>query len=131
MSLGLISCLTLSGCATAGSGALPQGGDMSMAQIYKQETGLAQYQNIQGEMHHLSDARKRLYHGVPVRYQRMSAVLRLDEKEHFKLLPNPQVGLYVEPHFVHGDGESEPVPGYNTAFFLYKKNHFALPSENY
>tara|TARA_B100000989_G_scaffold296861_2_gene281036 strand:+ start:7882 stop:8259 length:378 start_codon:yes stop_codon:yes gene_type:complete len=48
-------------------------------------------------------------------------------KNTFPLIPNPQVTLYVYPHLA-GDDEA-PVPGYQTAFFLYKSQHFAMPGE--
>ncbi len=45
----------------------------------------------------------------------------------FPMLPNPQLILYITPHYA-GD-EQMPVPGYYTVFPLYEKNYYALPSE--
>ncbi len=45
----------------------------------------------------------------------------------FRRLPNPTLLMWIHPHFV-GDNEA-PVPGYVTAFFLYVRDHFALPGE--
>lgn len=45
----------------------------------------------------------------------------------FPKLPNPTIAMYVSPHLA---GEDEaPVPGYTTAFTLYREDHFALPGE--
>lgn len=47
--------------------------------------------------------------------------------QHFPTLPNPQLVLYVFPHFAGQD--QAPVAGYYTAFSLYTRNYYALPSE--
>ena len=45
----------------------------------------------------------------------------------FPLLPNPQIVLYVYPHF---EGKAQmPVHGNWTTFPMYETNHYALPSE--
>lgn len=45
----------------------------------------------------------------------------------FKRLPNPDLLLYVFPHF---SGEpAVPVPGYTTVFPLYERVEYALPGE--
>ncbi len=43
----------------------------------------------------------------------------------FPMLPNPQVMLYIFPHYQDG----LPLDGNWTAFSLYETNHYALPSE--
>ena len=45
----------------------------------------------------------------------------------FPLLPNPQVMLYIYPHFEGTD--QMPVHGNWTTFPMYETNHYALPSE--
>lgn len=45
----------------------------------------------------------------------------------FPLLPNPQVMLYIYPHFEGTD--QMPVHGNWTTFPMYQTNHYALPSE--
>lgn len=45
----------------------------------------------------------------------------------FPLLPNPQLTLYIYPHF-EGAGQM-PVHGNWTTFPMYTSNHYALPSE--
>jgi conjugative transfer region lipoprotein (TIGR03751 family) len=45
----------------------------------------------------------------------------------FKKLPNPELKLYVYPHFAGND--EIPIPGYYTEFTAYERTHYALPSE--
>ena len=46
---------------------------------------------------------------------------------HFPRLPNPTLVMYVFPHLV---GEERlPVPGYATAFPMYRQVEYALPGE--
>lgn len=45
----------------------------------------------------------------------------------FQKLPNPELQLYVYPHFA--GNEEIPIPGYYTSFNAYEKTHYALPSE--
>ena len=47
------------------------------------------------------------------------------DNKNFPMLPNPQVMLYIFPHF-QGD---LPIHGNWTTFSLYSTNHYALPSE--
>lgn len=109
----------LTGCATAGKNALPQGGDMTMAEIYQQETGLSN----NGDQDQI---RRKL------NYSSYSVSGSFFGKEQlFKPLPNPEIAMYVYPHLVENADGAQPVPGYTTAFFLYRENHFALPSEEY
>lgn len=49
----------------------------------------------------------------------------------FKPLDNPSVPMFVYPHVALIGDEQLLKPGYTTAFFLYKQNQFALPSERY
>jgi conjugative transfer region lipoprotein (TIGR03751 family) len=123
-----ISIPVLTGCATPGANVLPQGGAMTMATIYHQKTsdsGDSDVGEARAQLRPLSTATKQIIINNSV-YERSSSINR-----QFKQAPNPQIGLYVFPHIVEDDGDQEPVPGYTTAFFLYKKNNFALPSEHY
>jgi hypothetical protein len=47
-------------------------------------------------------------------------------KTTFKKLPNPELKLYVYPHFAGKEGV--PIPGYYTVFNAYEKDHYMLPS---
>ncbi len=48
--------------------------------------------------------------------------------ERFPLLPNPVLFMWVHPHLA-GEAHTVPIPGYPTAFHLYERDYFALPSE--
>ncbi len=136
----LCTAVSLAGCATAGKDAIPQKGDMTMAQIYKQETGLSMTnapaafnQQNQDELQKARKKVKKEDFVSPDRviYTGYTANGKNQINNLFKKLPNPEIALYVYPHLVYQNGDAQPVPGYTTAFFLYQKNHFAMPSEVY
>ena len=128
--IALTSVVELTGCATAGKNALPQGGDMTMSQIYQQETGLGGGSYYPSNNTELNRARQKVLPRA-INYTGYTANSVNQINHLFKRMPNPEVDLYVYPHLVNENGESQPVPGYTTAFFMYKSNHFALPSEQY
>lgn len=124
--ISLASLLGLSACSTAGKNPLPQDPQgLTMAEIYRQETHVTPGQYTPDETA-LLNARQT---AMPLMTTSNTVDTSLNQT--FKPLPNPEIGLYVYPHLVSQDGDSEPVPGYMTAFFLYKTNQFALPSEVY
>ena len=132
--VGLISVLHLTGCATPGKGTLPQGGEMTMADIYKQETGLSMNNttNTEDSSQPLSEVRTALeLDDESENYSGYTATSVNEINNLFKKLKNPEIPIYVYPHLVHEGEEAQPVPGYSTAFYLYKNNQFAMPSENY
>jgi conjugative transfer region lipoprotein (TIGR03751 family) len=45
----------------------------------------------------------------------------------FRKLPNPELKMYVYPHFAGND--EVPIPGYFTVFNAYERDHYALPNE--
>lgn len=45
----------------------------------------------------------------------------------FKEIPNPQLSVYIYPHFAGMD--EMPIPGYWTVFNVYEKEHYELISE--
>jgi len=128
-----LACLELAGCATAGKNALPQGGDMTMADIYKQETGLSSLNdpmlNTNPSDKDLANARNIVLALKQPIYTGYTSISVNQIKNLFKPLSNPEVGLYVFPHLVFLEDEAQPVPGYTTAFFLYQENHFAIPED--
>jgi len=126
-------CFLLASCATAGKNALPQSGDMTMAEIYKQETGLSldnsQINAASATDKELAKARNIVLTLEQPIYTGYTAAGINSVKNLFKPLPNPEIGLYVFPHLVFLKDEAQPVPGYTTAFFLYQQNHFAIPED--
>ena len=47
----------------------------------------------------------------------------------FPLLPNPNIVMYIYPHFVGPGNDQIPVPGYSTAFPLYLHTQYAMPDD--
>ena len=46
--------------------------------------------------------------------------------QQFPRLPNPELSLYVFPHFSR---KGHPIPGYSSAYWMYEKDEYALPGE--
>lgn len=44
----------------------------------------------------------------------------------FPLLPNPQIVIYVPPHFT---AKGRPIPGYTTVTRMYDRDEYAMPGE--
>jgi conjugative transfer region lipoprotein (TIGR03751 family) len=125
-----ISFLALGGCATPGKNTLPQGGEMTMADIYKKETGLPMG-NSEGNVISLNKARTTVptNHSGITDYVGYTATSKNEINNLFRQMKNPQIPMYVYPHIVDEGDEVEPVPGYSTAFYLYRETPFAMPSE--
>lgn len=120
----LISLLCLGGCST-GRAVLPSGGP-TMTQIYQQKMRQsAAYSNPltsarnQANAGWLGAANTNLYGYTRTANNELNNL--------FPKLPNPTVAMFVYPHLA--GPEEAPVPGYSTAFTLYKTAHFALPGE--
>lgn len=126
----LIVCLisglaALVGCSTTTRSVLPEKG-ATMTQIYQQKMHESDEQTEGLEAARdkanagwLGDANTSQYG-----YTRTSSN---ELKNLFPKLPNPTVVMYVYPHLAGSD--EAPVPGYSTAFTLYKQDHYALPGE--
>ncbi len=135
--ISLTSIVLLNGCTTPGKNMLPHG-DMTMAQIYRVQTGLAGPSDTQGNGDNTSSNNQfdvsryqgKTTHVIPVNDQYMDDAQNQINSE-FKVLPNPNVAAYIFPHMSHYSGTNVPVPGYTTTFFLYEKNHYAMPGEEY
>lgn len=131
----LSSVALLTGCASPGKNMIPPGGEMTMSQIYQEETGgraqarqpvrrmASAYGNTRPSMRMPT---------LPVtHYAAYPSTENNTVDALFKPLPNPEIPLYVYPHMVHANGEEYPKPGMSTAFFLFKRNQFAMPNERY
>jgi len=113
----------LSACATTKDDVLPQGGP-TMKQIYER------HMDQMGQAASGAAGRPSIRRPSP-RKKYLAGFTRAaaDEIEQlFPLLPNPQIVLYVFPHLSR---EGAPVPGYATAFPLYKVDQYAMPGEDY
>jgi conjugative transfer region lipoprotein (TIGR03751 family) len=134
-----ISAVYLTGCVAPGKGTLPQGGEMTMADIYKQETMPLLNQPFHEETddghgdRSLENVREQAAREEAATDYTGYTAVSVNQVHHlFKRLNNPEIPMYIYPHLVLEEEEEEtPVPGYTTAFFLYKKNQFALPNKRY
>ena len=133
----LTSVLLLSGCMTPGKNTVPHG-DMTMAQIYGVQTGLAIPESNpldKPAATGLLDARHYRVETPDLSKATSRDVFSTDDQRdvghEFKLLPNPRIAVYIFPHMAHYNGTNVPVPGYHTSFFLYTQNHYAMPGEIY
>lgn len=135
--ISLTSTVGLSGCTAPGKNMLPHG-DMTMAQIYRVQTGLAAPSDTQGNSDNTTFSNQfdiSSYQGKPTPVTPVSDQYTDDAQNQinsqFKVLPNPNIAAYIFPHMSHYSGTDVPVPGYTTTFFLYEKNHYAMPGEEY
>ena len=71
------------------------------------------------------------YRAKPTDYEGYTRTAANETQMLFKPLDNPSVPMFVYPHVALIGDEQLLKPGYTTAFFLYKQNQFALPSERY
>lgn len=141
----LLIIATLSGCATAGQGTLPSGGVMTMSEIYTQQTGTTQQSTAtistlrNNTLPLIKTGSKTVITTAPNKANATptptppisNAPSDREGNMPFKLMPNPEIPLHVYPHLVQNQGGAQPVPGYTSAFFMYRQNHFALPDEQY
>ncbi len=136
----LISTLLLSGCVSPGKNTVEHG-DMTMAQIYNQQTGSGDSDASQ-EVSGISDNHFEQYavqgtdKSIPLSTEagdtsNAASVASDNINDQFKLIPNPNITVYIFPHLSQYAGTSVPIPGYNTHFFLYETNHYAMPGEVY
>jgi len=121
---------TLTGCATSNNGSdhlIPQEG-LTVSQIYAQsgqgESAEGPYSASQDE--DLMAARAQAGNAHLSNYSTSS-----NNHSKFQLISNPNVPIYIYPHLVSMGSDEVPVDGYETAFFLYTQNHYALPWERY
>lgn len=98
----------LGACTTTKDAVIPNDGP-TMLEIYNEHM-----KNIGSDI----PARHRLEIDAPVR-EPLGA--------HFQRLPNPDLTMYVPPHFA--EGGKIPVPGYTTIFPMYEGVEYALPGE--
>lgn len=106
-----ISCLF--GCATPHFSKLPESG-ATMSDIYNQKTqtpSVDEYKLMKEAL------RQTAFHDAD----------RNKEEQEFIKLPNPEIGMYVYPHFVLD--EQLPIDGFTTYFPLFNKEHYVLERE--
>ena len=120
--------MSISGCHGVAGNVIPQSGP-SMENVYD-SMGTPKH------AHHTSAATK-INNTVEanladIRQKKVAAQYsptrtHTDAMHPFQKLPNPELKLYVYPHFAGND--EIPIPGYYTTFNAYEKTHYALTSE--
>tara|TARA_R110002167_G_scaffold93474_6_gene250482 strand:- start:153 stop:527 length:375 start_codon:yes stop_codon:yes gene_type:complete len=123
----------LTGCASVGEHTLPKGGDMTMAQIYKQTNGLSvKNKGGQAQQYSVKEVRAKLGKMKTSDYKGYTRNATNEINNLFKPMKNPEVSMYVFPQLVETKGGTQyPMPGYSTGFFLFSSNYYAMPSEHY
>jgi conjugative transfer region lipoprotein (TIGR03751 family) len=105
--------LNLTGCTTCGN-AIPNN-EPTMAEIY--ETAMQQ-----SHQYSLEQVRSQVKNN-----NTCCVSSDTDTANTFPTLPNPQLIMYVYPHFSTQD--EAPIPGYTTTFNLYEKMYYAMEGE--
>lgn len=121
MILACSSLLFLNGCSTPvnSANAIPEGG-LTVSQLYQQ--------SIEAPAQSWSVNKRQ---NSTVNYEGYTRTAQNEIQILFKPLENPQIPIYVFPHVALIGDEQLLKPGFTTAFFLYKQNQWALPSEKY
>ena len=120
--------ISLNACTTPGAHMIPDG-EMSMSQIYKKTMASNDSSIRNNQMPRESVSQKK--RSPVINYTGYTSTSKNELKALFKTINNPQIPIYIYPHMVRVGDDDLPKPGYSSAFFLYKKVQFALPSENY
>lgn len=106
----IMLCASLSLCACSSAkvqhGTIPEQG-LTVSQLY--------------QMNQSQPLPKKLGKPVALKYT----------EQQFKALPNPEVSIHVFAHVAIIGDEQIIKPDYDTRFFLYKQNQYALASELY
>lgn len=139
----LLGVVALTGCTTSKERLLDTKNAPTMVEIYKNHLGRAgdpYFSEASGEGVargvRIAPFRKRkaeeaaLIDASVARYQDLVSYSRTEQSavdNLFPTIPNPVLKMYVYPHVSGVEGV--PIPGYTTAFPLYRTVHFALPGE--
>lgn len=119
----LIVLINLVGCAGSKDTILPLEG-ASMKTIYTEHFNTIGLRGAMGVRNELK-ARPLAADAADLGGYTRDAFNELDA--HFPRLPNPTLVMYVFPHLA--GAERVPVPGYATAFPMYRQVEYALPGE--
>ncbi|HEK0788390.1 TPA: TIGR03751 family conjugal transfer lipoprotein [Proteus mirabilis] len=123
--LSLIMILLLAGCSTSKEEILPTGNN-TMRDIWQSKVG-----EIKTEKRQERAIQRGLLgsDNLPNHLINKSEIQQAKKhiQHHFPRLPNPDMVIYIYPHFV--GSEPTPIPSYSTVFPFYSKVQYALPNE--
>mgnify|MGYP001186431284 CR=1 FL=1 len=129
ISFSFIAGLTeMTGCSSVAGDVIPKTGP-KMEQVYdsmkknsvnnhdNDNSGNPNFKNMRDIRAHVQ-AQRTFYPRSQVSYSSYSS------ERGFKRLPNPELKMYIYPHFSGSD--QVPVPGYQTVFNAYEKNYYTI-----
>ncbi|HBC5065884.1 TPA: TIGR03751 family conjugal transfer lipoprotein [Proteus mirabilis] len=123
--LSLVMILLITGCNTSKEEILPAG-NSTMRDIWQSKVG-----EIKTEKRQERAIQRGLLGSAnpPSHLVNKSDIQQAKEhiQHHFPRLPNPDMVIYIYPHFV--GSEPTPIPSYSTVFPFYSKVQYALPNE--
>lgn len=101
---------------------LPITEEMTTAEVYKA---------VMNENNNSYDLAKKDVEAIKTSYSYNSQKSLRNLNKKFLTLPNPQIPVYVFPHYAKSGDEFIPVIGYTTAFHMYKQHQLAMLGERY
>ncbi len=113
------------GCSSVTTAELPTDGP-KMQEVYENHASESGTQAIDQSRQALGTHQGRSIHNGDSDLQGYTRTAYTEIDELFPRLPNPTLIMYVDPHLTDA---GNPVPGYSTAFTLYKTEQYALPGE--
>lgn len=123
--LSLIMILLLTGCSTSKEEILPTDNntmrDIWQSKVGEIKTEKRQERAIQRGLRGSDNPPNHLINKSEIQQAKKHI------QHHFPRLPNPDMVIYIYPHFV--GSEPTPIPSYSTVFPFYSKVQYALPNE--
>jgi conjugative transfer region lipoprotein (TIGR03751 family) len=125
VSLISLTVLMGSGCSSVTTAELPQDGP-KMQTVYENHFEESGAQEVEGAREQLGTQVGRTIHNGDADLSGYTRTAHNEINELFPRLPNPTLIMYIDPHLTEA---GNPVPGYSTAFPMYKVDQYALPGE--
>jgi conjugative transfer region lipoprotein (TIGR03751 family) len=116
----ILATIWISLMTSCSSNVIPKSGP-SMEQVYDS------YSNDRPHSYSTSSKRKMLPQRLAGQRTFKGYVANDSADTEFHKLPNPELTMYVFPHFAAAD--QVPIPGYPTKFSAYEQDHYVLQNE--
>ena len=117
--------LTGSGCTSITTAELPQDGPKMQA-VYENHFNDSGAQEVDAARQSLGTQAGRAIHNGDMDLTGYTRTAYNEINALFPRLPNPTLIMYIDAHLTE---MGHPVPGYSTAFPMYKADQYALPGE--